>query len=147
VIGFVDTNIIAYARDRREPHKQRIAETWLVGLARSREGRLSWQVLIEYYAVATHPKKLGLTAESARADIRALQAWKPVGPDPKLLESAWIQQERHGFSWWDAMIVAAALSTGSEILLSEDLQHGLVVDNTLNLINPFAPNAPAPPAP
>lgn len=147
MICFVDTNIIAYARDRRSPHKQGVAEAWLAALAGRREGRLSWQVLIEYYAVATHPKKLAMPAEMARADIRALQVWKPVGPDSGILESAWMQRDRYGFSWWDAMIVAAALTTSADILLSEDLQHGLVVDNRLTLIDPFAPGAPNPPTP
>lgn len=145
MITFVDTNILAYARDRRDPHKQRIANAWLAALAERREGRLSWQVLIEYFAVATHPGKLAMAADHARSDIRDLQAWKPVSPNHDLIETAWALQERHGFSWWDAMIVAATLETQSNVLLTEDLQHGLVVDGRLTLMNPFAADA-APPA-
>jgi predicted nucleic acid-binding protein len=77
---FVDTNILAYARDRRAQAKQVVAEGWLSALARRREGRISTQVLIEYYAVATHPQKLDLPAAAAQADCRALQAWEPVAP-------------------------------------------------------------------
>ncbi len=145
MITFVDTNILAYARDRRDPRKQGIAHAWLAALADRREGRLSWQVLIEFYAVATHPAKLAMPSELARRDIRDLQTWKPISPNPALIESAWALQERHGFSWWDAMIVAAAVETESELLLTEDLQHGLVVDGRLTLMDPFAANAPAPP--
>lgn len=143
---FVDTNIIAYARDIRLPVKQPIAETWLSRLATARVGRISTQVLIEYYAVATHPKKLALPAAAAQADCRALQAWLPLAPDPALFDSAWTLQDRHDFSWWDALIVAAALRQECAILLSEDLQHNLNVDNRLTIINPFAPDAPLPPA-
>jgi predicted nucleic acid-binding protein len=143
---FVDTNLIAYARDSRSPDKQPIAEGWLGGLATARLGRISMQVLIEYYSVATHPKKLALTAAAAQADCRALQAWNPLAPDLPLFESAWSLADRHGFSWWDALIVAAALRQECELLLSEDLQHNLVVDNRLTILNPFAPDAPPPPA-
>jgi predicted nucleic acid-binding protein len=143
---FVDTNILAYARDRRAHAKQVVAEGWLSALARRREGRISTQVLIEYYAVATHPQKLDLPAAAAQADCRALHAWEPVAPDSELFDSAWSVQERHGFSWWDALIVAAALRQDCSLLLTEDMQHGLVVDNRLTLVNPFASDAPLPPA-
>jgi predicted nucleic acid-binding protein len=143
---FVDTNVLAYARDRRDPHKQRVATAWLVTLARQRNGRLSWQVLIEFYAVATHPGKLAMTAAAAQADVLALQVWNPIGPDAELLRAAWSLQGRHALSWWDAMIVAAALRAGCESLLSEDLQHGQTIDGRLVIINPFAADAPRPPA-
>lgn len=142
---FVDTNILAYARDTRMPAKQPIAEAWLSRLATARDGRISTQVLIEYYAVATHPKKLALTVAAARADCRALQAWLPLTSDLALFESGWLLQDRHGFSWWDALIVAAALRQDCSLLLSEDLQHNFVVDGRLTIINPFAPDAPSPP--
>ena len=102
-------------------------------------------MLIEFYAVATHPRKLAMAEAAARADIQALQVWKPVGPDGALLAAAWSLQDKLGFSWWDAMIVAAALKAGCDTLLSEDLQHGQVIDGGLTLINPFAADAPLPP--
>lgn len=141
---FVDTNILACARDRRDARKQQVAERWLAELARARRGRLSWQVLIEFYAVATHPRKLAVAAAAARADVLALQAWQPIGPDTALLNTAWSIQARHGCSWWDAMIIAAALQTGCSMLLSEDLQHRQVIDDRLEIIDPFADDAPTP---
>lgn len=144
-LTFVDTNIIAYARDLRQPVKQALAEAWMKGLAAQRAGRISTQVLLEFYSVATHPAKLALPAAAARADCRALQAWHPLGPDLALLESAWSLSDRYDFSWWDALIVAAALRQECTLLLSEDLQHNLVVDDRLTIIDPFAPDAPPPP--
>jgi len=140
---FVDTNILAYARDQRDSRKQGIAAAWLASLAKRRNGRLSWQVLIEYYAVATHPAKLAMPAAAAQADVLALQMWNPVVPDSELLQRAWGVQERLSLSWWDAMIVAAALQAGCETLLSEDLQHGQVVDGSLSIVNPFVTGAPS----
>jgi predicted nucleic acid-binding protein len=142
---FVDTNVIAYARDNGEPTKQAIAERWLAGLARSRAGRISWQVLIEFYAVATNPRKLAINADLARADIENLQTWHPIAPDGALLKSAWRLSDRYGLSWWDSQIVAAALRADCSVLLSEDLSHGQVVEDVLRIVNPFAPDAEPPP--
>lgn len=85
---FVDTNILAYARDRHAPIKQPTALAWLASLARRRAGRISTQVLIEYYAVATHPQKLALPDAFARADIRGLMTWNPPAPDAALFDPA-----------------------------------------------------------
>jgi predicted nucleic acid-binding protein len=134
---FVDTNILAYARDLRDPRKQGIAAAWLTSLAKHRNGRLSWQVLIEFYAVATHSAKLAMPTAAAQADVLALQAWNPVVPSGELLRRAWELQSRLLLSWWDAMIVAAALQAGCETLLSEDLQHRQVVDGCLTIVDPF----------
>jgi predicted nucleic acid-binding protein len=50
---FVDTNVLVYARDASEPEKQPSATTWMAHLWRSREGRLSIQVLHEFYVTVT----------------------------------------------------------------------------------------------
>lgn len=141
---FVDTNVLAYARDLREPAKQSIAQRWLEVLAERRTGRLSWQVLAEFHSVATHPKKLAATAAQARADIVALQAWAPCPTDAALFESAWRLADRYRLAWWDALIVAAARRCDCAILLSEDLQNGLVIDDVLRILDPFSADAPDP---
>jgi len=142
---FVDTNIIAYARDRRDVRKQTVALGWLAALAKNRQGRISTQVLIEYYATASHPKRLALPTADARADVAALTAWNPISPTIDLLQRAWQIQDGYSASWWDAMIIAAALLSRCSTLLSEDLQDGLVVDQTLTVLNPFTTTAPPPP--
>lgn len=146
-LTFLDTNILVYRQDPEDPVKRTLAGKWIESLARARRGRLSWQVLIEYNAVAS--RKLvsrGLPTDSLRLDIRDYTAWRPLAPDLGLFEVAWSLQDRYSFSWWDALIVAAALRQECGVLLSEDMQHGLVIDDRLTLINPFAPDAPPPPA-
>lgn len=146
-LAFLDTNLLIYRRDPREPEKQRIAYAWIATLGRERRGRLSWQVLQEFYDVAT--RKLGafgFSADLARLDVRLLAQWNPPEPDLSLAESAWSLQDRHGLSWWDALIVASALRQECAVLLSEDMQHGLSIDNRLTIINPFASDAPSPTA-
>ncbi|MDR2624994.1 MAG: PIN domain-containing protein [Zoogloeaceae bacterium] len=139
---FVDTNILAYARNVRDSRKRAIALDWLSCLAQSRTGRLSWQVLNEFYALATHPKKLAMPVAAAQADVLALQHWQPIAPCADLFRTAWDVQDRYRFSWWDSTIVAAAILAKCKILLSEDLQHEQVINRTLQIIDPFAPNAP-----
>ena len=140
---FIDTSILLYARDSGQPAKQLVAHEWMTALWRSRQGRLSFQVLQEYYVNATQRLKPGLPIALARQDVRSLLAWRPTKTDAALIESAWMLADRYGFSWCDAQIVAAARRADCRILLTEDMQHRLEVDGVL-VLNPFAPDAPSP---
>ncbi len=77
-----------------------------------------------------------LPAEAARRDVRALLAWQPLLVDGRVLEEAWLLQDRHRLPWWDALIVAAAQAAGCRYLLSEDFQDHLELGN-LSVVNPF----------
>ncbi len=124
---FVDTNVLVYARDSAEPDKQARASAWVEYLWRQRTGRLSFQVLNEYYVTVTAKLTPGLDRVAARADVRSLMAWDPIQPRLESLEAAWQLLDRYGLSWWDAQIVAAAQHARCSVLLSEDLQHGQVL--------------------
>jgi predicted nucleic acid-binding protein len=65
---FVDTNVLVYARDASDPEKQAIAAAWIEHLWASADGRLSVQVLQEYYVTTTRKLDPGLPAEEARQD-------------------------------------------------------------------------------
>jgi predicted nucleic acid-binding protein len=133
---FVDTNVLVYARDASESEKQPLASAWLETLWESREGRLSTQVLQEYYVAVTRKLDPGLDRAQARTDMRALEAWRPLDLDAPLLESAWEAEDRFGFVFWDTLIVAAARRLGCDHLLTEDLQDGQDLDG-LVVIDPF----------
>ncbi len=134
---FVDTNVLFYARDASERGKQPLASAWLDVLWQQRRGRLSYQVLNEYYVGVTRKLRPGLDPAAAEADVRDLMAWRPIGPDGPLLEDAWWLEGRFGLSFWDAQIVAAARAAGCRYLLTEDLQHGQDLDG-LVVVDPFA---------
>jgi predicted nucleic acid-binding protein len=119
---FVDTNVLVYVRDASEQDKQRAAAAWMAALWESRRGRLSYQVLQEYYVTATAKLDPPRAAGDVREDVWALRAWKPHAADYETLEVAWEIQDRFAISWWDAMIAAAAVRAGSRWLLTEDLQ-------------------------
>jgi len=131
---FVDTNVLIYAVDLADPRKQRAAQSWLDELWNSKMGRLSFQVLQEFY-VKVSQKGLS-TADDARAEIRDLLTWKPVPVTAGLLEQGWKIQDRYRLSFWDSLIVAAAKSASCRFLLTEDLQSGQDFGGLL-AINPF----------
>jgi len=133
---FVDTNVLVYARDASEAEKQPLATAWMQALWESRQGRISVQVLQEYYVTVTKKLDPGLERSVARADIRTMSAWNPLPVDRALLEDAWQIEDRYGFSLWDATIVAAARRSGCRYLLTEDLQAGQDLDGTI-VVNPF----------
>jgi len=133
---FVDTNVLVYCRDASEPIKQARALAWMAALWENRRGRLSFQVLQEFYVTVTAKLDPGLPRELARRDVRDLSAWKPVTTDARVLEEAWQFQDRYRFSWRDALIAAAAQAADCRYLLSEDFQDRLELGN-LTVVNPF----------
>jgi predicted nucleic acid-binding protein len=138
---FVDTNVLVYLRDASDPDRQRRAAEWLAHLWESGSGRVSMQVLQEYYVTMTRKLRPGLPEEEAREDVAALGSWVPLAPDLDLLAAGWEEQDRYGFSFWDALIVAAARRLGCTVLLTEDLQDGqdlggLVVRNPFTMPPP-----------
>ncbi len=133
---FVDTNVLICFRDDSEPEKQPRARRWLERLWHTRQGRISFQVLQEYYWTATRRIRAPLSPEMAQADVRDLLLWRPLAIDAAVLERAWQIEGRFGFGFWDALILAAAQMCGCGHLLSEDLQHGQDVDG-LRVVNPF----------
>jgi len=131
---FVDSNVFLYAVDEADPDKQRAARKWRAELWKSRRGRVSFQVLGEFYVNAV--RKRPAAREEARAEVRDLLAWNPVVADAALLERGWKLQDRYQLSYWDALIVAAAKAASCRYLLTEDLQAGQKLDG-IEVVNPF----------
>lgn len=144
-LHFVDTNLLVYARDASEPEKQEAAKRWLRCLWVARTGRVSAQVLNEYYVVVTEKLRPGLDRGQARADVRNLMAWAPVPTDRSVIEGAWTVQERHGLSWWDSLVVSAAQIVGCAWLVTEDLEHDRVFDG-VRVVDPFRTDPPDAPS-
>jgi predicted nucleic acid-binding protein len=117
---FVDSNVLIYAVDEGNPKKHEAAKLWRAGLWKSRRGRVSFQVLQEFYANVT--RKWPPARDQVQAEIRSLLSWHPVAIDAEILESGWQLQERYKISFWDSLIVAAAKASSCRYLLTEDLQ-------------------------
>jgi len=136
---FVDTNVLIYALDDADLKKQEVAREWRAELWKRRQGRISFQVLQEFYVKVT--RKWPNARQGARSEVRDLLAWRPLTVDGLTLEHAWKIQDRYQFSFWDALIVAAAKSASCRYLLTEDLQAGQDLDGLI-VVNPFR-NDPA----
>lgn len=130
---FVDTNVFAYALDRREQPKRTRA---LHVIDEHRHDIVvSTQVLIELYAVCT--RKLGMGRVDARHAVEAIADFPVIDTDRNLVLSALALADRAELSIFDAAIVCAAQRAGCGVLLTEDLNAGQRFD-TVVVENPFA---------
>ena len=132
---FLDTNILVYLFDETDPFKQKRAETLVSECLASGNGCISFQVVQETLNVLI--RGLGFVSEDARRvlDDVLLPLWQ-VNPTAALYQEAISLRSRYGFSFYDSLIVAAALEAGCNRLYSEDLQHGQMIQQ-LTIFNPF----------
>jgi len=131
---FIDTNILVYADDLADPRKQGLARELLRSAIQAGSGRLSLQVLSEFFAAAT--RKLGLPAASVRRRIEVYASLNPFKPAVEDLLAAIDLHRLHQLSIWDALIVRSAQATGCRVLYSEDLQTGRSFDGIV-VVDPF----------
>jgi predicted nucleic acid-binding protein len=132
---FVDTNLLLYADDPRDPRKQAIALQLVAGLIAAGTGVVSTQVLQEYYANAVG--KLGLEPHLARDGLERFALMTVVQVDVPLILDAIDLHRAGSIAFWDALIVRAAAAAGCAELLSEDLPHGTRLAG-VRVVNPFA---------
>ncbi len=134
---FVDTNILVYAHDADAGDRHSMAKALVAELWDNRSGSLSTQVLQEFYVVATRKFKPAMTRAKARAVVAAYGQWCAVATEAQLIVSASRLEEEHTLSFWDALIIQAAIQVGAHRLVSEDLQNGRRF-GALTIENPFA---------
>ncbi len=134
---FVDTNVLVYAHDSDAPEKRAIALDVTRRLWDTREGALSTQVLQEFYVNITAKIPTRVAKREARDLVQSYSAWHLVGIDAADIVAASDLEERHRLSFWDALIVTAALKANADVLLTEDL-HQKTRIRGLEVRNPFA---------
>lgn len=134
---FLDTNIVVYAHDRSSGDKYEVAREIMDYLWESRRGVISVQVLQEFFVCVTQKILKPLLRKNARIILEYLSTWDVVANDKYITLKAIDIQERYRFSFWDSMIIQAAIQGQARILLSEDLPDGQVVKD-LKILNPFS---------
>ena len=117
-----------------DPQKQAAALRWRDALWEQQAGRLSWQVLNEFYWNAT--RKLRVAGHVARTLVESYSKWATTGFSLPLIQRAWHWTDSAGISYWDALILAAAERSGCRRLLSEDFSHGREY-GAVEVVNPF----------
>lgn len=127
---FLDTNVLIYAFTD-DPRNQKAQELLGKGCV------IGVQVLNEFTNVAR--RKLGMTWEELREALSSILIVCPtvLPMDLEIHSDALAIAERYGFRIFDALMIASALHGGCEILWSEDMQDGMVIDGRLRIANPF----------
>jgi predicted nucleic acid-binding protein len=129
--AFIDTNVLLYLLSADAAKADRAEEVVRSG------GMVSVQVLNEFAAVATRKLKMPMSEVRQVLDaIRAVCEVLPLTEETHVLGLDFT--ERYRLSIYDAMIVAAALLADCTTLWSEDLHHGLAIERSLTVQNPFA---------
>lgn len=131
---FIDTSVLLYSVDAANRRKHEQAREWLDALWTTDSGRLSWQVLNEFYANAVG--KLKSPVPRACETVETFVLWQPVGFGLGMLRRAWELVDIASLPYWDALIVAAAEVSGSRYILSEDFQAGQKF-GAVTIVNPF----------
>jgi predicted nucleic acid-binding protein len=134
---FLDTNVFVYCFDRRDRRKQTRAES-LVGQALDDHlGVISTQVVQEFLNVATRKFVRPMDRNQSRAYLdTVLSPLCEAFPTMTLYREALDLHANTGYSFYDAIIIAAALEAGCRTLYSEDLQDGQTI-RELKIVNPF----------
>ncbi len=133
---FFDTNVLIYAHDLDAGAKQRralelVTDAWGHGRA-----AISTQVLQEFYVNITRKIPQPVPLPTARRLVEHYLAWTVEVVSPADVLRASEVQERWDLSFWDALILVAAARSGANRLLTEDLNHGQVIEG-VRVENPF----------
>ena len=133
--AFLDTNVLLYAISRIPDEGAKRARAW--ELIDGGKVALSLQVLQEFYYQATRPNARNpLPTEIARGFVDEWRRFPVQETTLALLDSGFEIQTRHRFSFWDSMIVAAAKAQGCDMLWTEDMDDGRIIDG-MRIANPF----------
>lgn len=130
----VDTNILFYAQDPKDPTKQRIARETIDSIT---NGVLIWQVACEFLWASRKLEKFGYDRQKAFDNLRRFRSiWKPILPTWATFDHAEILMNRYHISSWDALIVAACLENAVIKLYTEDIADDYRKEG-IEVINPF----------
>jgi predicted nucleic acid-binding protein len=135
VRSFFDTNVLIYTDDHDAPGKQTRALGLVEQARREGSGALSTQVLQEYFVAAT--QRLGVSSEIARRKVELFANLDLVQVALPDILAAIDLHRLHRISFWDALIVRAALAARCGVLYSEDLHAGWRIEQ-LEIVDPFA---------
>jgi predicted nucleic acid-binding protein len=134
--SFVDTNLLVYAEDRDAGEKHTLAVELLRALWERGDGVVSIQVLQEFFITVTRKVRRPLKPDVAARIVGQYLTWRTVENDGALLLAAIERMSVHRLSFWDALVVEAAVRAGCDLLFSEDLSHGQRFGK-LRVVNPF----------
>jgi predicted nucleic acid-binding protein len=134
----VDTNLLVYAHDRGEPAKQQRAIALLDVLEATGEGRLTAQVIGEFFRATTRAPEPMLTLEQAQLQVASfISSWTVIDTTAMVVQEAVRGVLAHRLSYYDAQVWAAARLNQIPVVISEDFTDGRTLEG-VRFANPFA---------
>ena len=134
--AFVDTNVLVYAFGRSGSPKKRTAQRLMNELMEEDRLRLSTQVLQELFVTLTRKVSQPCSSAEALAVLEDLTAWPLMVVDYAAIRAAVGLADQAKLSFWDALVVVAAVRTGAAVLYTEDLNDGQEILG-VRISNPF----------
>src|SRR5215469_9514218 len=125
---FFDTNVLVYIFDSSAPNKRTRALQVLEQAIEAGLAVLITQVLQEFFVTVTRKLPVPLTNEQAKRAVRDFTKLSVVQVDPEIILNAIESMQHYRLSFWDSLIIQAALRGGATILYSEDLQSGWTIE-------------------
>lgn len=133
---FFDTNVLVYLFDADNETKKDMACSRFEAEASAGRALMSTQVLQEFYVSVTRKLSVPLAPETAEAIVRDFSLLPIVAIDAERVLAAIHRSRMLRLSFWDTLIIEAALAGGADCLLTEDMQHGQMIEG-LRIENPF----------
>ncbi len=134
----VDTNVLVYAHDRGEPVKQQQAIQVLDALQATGQGRLTAQVMGEFFRATTRPSTSMLTIEQAQQQVdNFILTWTILDTTAMVVQEAVRGVLAHRLSYYDAQIWATARLNQIAVVFSEDFADGRALEG-VRFVNPFS---------
>ena len=138
--AFIDTNVLVYSYDNRDPEKQSRAQQVLASGIENETAVLSTQVLGEFFNAVTRRIPNPLSVEEAEEVISLFSILPVIGIDVSMVRRAVSTHRRYGIDYWDSLIISAAERAGCTHVLSEDLNSGQSYHG-VTVMNPFGTGA------
>lgn len=134
---FIDTNIIIYSFDQTQKRKKKISQKLIGDALENATGIISYQVIQEFLNVATGKFKAPLSYQDCQKYLNiVLEPLCEVFSSLELYHQTIDIMERWQYSFYDSLIIAAALKGNCSIIYSEDLQHEQKIMD-VTIMNPF----------
>ena len=135
--SFIDTNIYAYSFDKSEAAKSNIASNLIEDLCGSSKAVISYQVIQEFYNLATGKFKEKLKHDDVRDFVKNIMyPYCEVFSSFDLFEQALEISQRYRYGFYDSLIIAASIMSNCKYLFTEDMHHGQVMER-VEIVNPF----------
>ena len=136
---FIDTNVLVYIHlfDEESQDKRKVLQN-LLHRRIDAELIINVQVINEFYNVLLRKNiEDNVIQEKIHSQLEICSASEL---SLKTVFSAWKLREKYKYSYWDSLILAAALENNCAIIYSEDMQHDQIIEDRLTIVNPFREN-------